>query len=120
MKMPKAMGGMSVPDISLKNLALKIAWVQRIINNDNKWNTLLRRKIPIDLKLFWYCNIHHTDMHVITNNISNVFIKHVIEAWFNYSFYNPRSCDQILRVGFTLLGIFPDITDRISSIAVGQ
>ena len=40
MKMPKAMGGMSVPDISLKNLALKIAWVQRIINNDNKWNTL--------------------------------------------------------------------------------
>ena len=31
-----------------------------------------------------------------------------------------RSCDQILRVGFTLLGIFPDITDRISSIAVGQ
>ena len=31
-----------------------------------------------------------------------------------------RSCDQILRVGFALLGIFPDITDRISSIAVGQ
>ena len=31
-----------------------------------------------------------------------------------------RGCDQIMRVGFTLLGISPDITDRISSIAVGQ
>ena len=40
MKMPTSMGGMSVPDISLKNLALKIAWVQRIKNNDNTWNTL--------------------------------------------------------------------------------
>ena len=97
MKMPKAMGGMSVPDISLmKNLALKIAWVQRIINNDNKWNTLLRRKIPIDLKLFWYCNIHHTDMHVITNHISHVFLKHVIEAWFNYSFYNPTTLNTYI------------------------
>ena len=30
--------------------------------------------------------------------------------------YKGRGCDQIMRVGFTLLGIFPDITDRISSI----
>ena len=27
-----------------------------------------------------------------------------------------RGCDQIMRVGFTLLDLFPDITDRISSI----
>ena len=38
------------------------------------------------------------------------------------SFHYPmrRGCDQIMRVVFTLLGIFPDITDRISSITVGQ
>ena len=31
--------------------------------------------------------------------------------------YNyDRSCDQLLRVGFTLFDLFPDITDRISSI----
>ena len=27
-----------------------------------------------------------------------------------------RGCDQIMRVGFTFLDLFPDITDRISSI----
>ena len=27
-----------------------------------------------------------------------------------------RGCDQIMRVGFTLLDLFPDITDRTSSI----
>ena len=26
-----------------------------------------------------------------------------------------RGCDQIMGVGFTLLGLFPDITDHISS-----
>ena len=30
--------------------------------------------------------------------------------------YACRSCDQLLRVGFTLFDLFPDITDRISSI----
>ena len=34
--------------------------------------------------------------------------------------YNSVGCDQIMRVGFTLLDLFPDITDRISSIWVGQ
>ena len=37
-----------------------------------------------------------------------------------YTCAGGRSFDRIMGVGFTLLGLFPDITDHIISIGVGQ
>ena len=46
-------------------------------------------------------------------------IELVRDIWMNNAcvkFEERRSCDQLLRVGFTLFDLFPDIADRISSI----
>ena len=50
-----------------------------------------------------YCHYHHY----------NILYQNIITAKISRE---HRSCDQLLRVGFTLFDLFPDITDRISSI----
>ncbi len=95
MKLPTCMGGMLVPDIALKNAALKIAWVQRVLNKECTFNLLIGRTIPISLDLFWYCNMNQDDVYAVTNNISNMFVKHMMQAWFKYRFNNPTNIDQI-------------------------
>jgi len=46
MKLPKEKGGVSVPDIVLKDQALKIVWVQKIMRAENTWNIMIQNKIP--------------------------------------------------------------------------
>ena len=65
--------------------------------------------------LLYYCRLYHVIFTLDIFHTTNVYHPSV---WRITDLESPR--DQILRVGFTLLGIFPDITDRISSIAVGQ
>ncbi len=53
MKLPKHLGGLSVPDIVIKNMALKIAWVPRSIGQINSWNVWLYQYFPIAPEIFW-------------------------------------------------------------------
>ncbi len=41
MKLPKLFGGLAVPDINVKNKALKIAWIPRALGQNNSWNLLV-------------------------------------------------------------------------------
>ncbi len=41
MKLPKLFGGLAVPDINVKNKALKIVWVPRALGQNNSWNFLV-------------------------------------------------------------------------------
>ena len=55
----KSQGGMLVPDISLKNKSVKAAWVQRRMSKQEvKWKVFISSKIPINLDLFWKCNLY--------------------------------------------------------------
>ena len=95
MKLPKQMGGLSVPDIVAKNTALKTAWVQRIVRKENYWNIWIYNKIPIKSELFWHCNLNKQDAIYLARNIPNALTKEIIESWFSYSFYVPTKLGQI-------------------------
>jgi len=47
MKLSKEKRGVAVPDMVLKDQALKIVWVQRIMRAENTWNIIIQNKIPI-------------------------------------------------------------------------
>ena len=57
MRLPKNYGGMSIPDICIKNNSLKIAWVQRIIKAQNSWNTMIQKYVPVNLHILWHLNM---------------------------------------------------------------
>jgi len=76
MKLPKEKGGVSAPNIVLKDQALKIVWVQRIMRAENIWNIIIQNKIPVNLKLFWNMNF---SINIITN-MTNPIIREVITS----------------------------------------
>ena len=88
MKLPKNDGGMSIPDICIKNNSLKIAWVQRIIKAQNSWNIMIQKYVPVNLHILWHLNmdIHVADATIMTADIPNQFMKEVIHAWSQYNF----------------------------------
>ena len=89
----KSQGGMLVPDISLKNKSLKAAWVQRMSKQEVKWKVFISSKIPINLDLFWKCNLNEYDATQLINNIPNRLVKEIIISWFEYSHHEP--CNKI-------------------------
>ena len=52
MKLLKEKGGVSALNIVLKDQALKIIWVQRIMRAENTWNIKIQNKLPVNLNLF--------------------------------------------------------------------
>jgi len=97
MKLPKEHGGLSVPDIFIKNFSLKIAWVQRIIKNDNSWNIMLARYLPISLNFIWKLNININDVQILTKNIPNQFMRQIISAWSIYNFHDPPNIHHVRK-----------------------
>ena len=95
MILAKEHGGMAVPDIMMKNIALKVAWVQRIVTTEAKWKSVISTHIPINLDIFWKCNMKENDVHMVTNKFRNTFVKEIIQSWFDYSYYNPSNIDSI-------------------------
>ena len=91
----KEHGGMAVPDIMMKNIVLKVAWVQRIVTTEEKWKSVISTHIPINLDIFWKCNMKENDVHMVTNKFINTFVKEIIPSWFDYSYYHPSNIDSI-------------------------
>jgi hypothetical protein len=80
MKLPKYLGGLSVPDVAIKNIALKIAWVPRAMKNScDIW---FYKNMTIPINLLWQCNMNEQDTNNITINLQNQFVKEIIESWF--------------------------------------
>ena len=75
MLLAKEHGGMAVPDIMMKNIALKVAWVQRIVTTETKWKSVISTHIPINLDIYWKCNMKENDVHMVTNKFRNTFVK---------------------------------------------
>ncbi len=95
MKLPKCLGGISVPDIYLKNIALKVAWIPRVMTGDKSWNIWFRHNVPIHFDLFWTCNMNEQDATIYCTHIQHELLKQIIQGWFKYTFYNPTDINQI-------------------------
>ncbi len=65
MKLSKYDGGMSIPDIGIKNDSLKIAWVQRIMKGNNPWNIMIQKYVPVNLDILWHLNVNLADMPIM-------------------------------------------------------
>ena len=87
LKYPKHQGGLSVPDIFVKNKALKIAWIQRLlIDNGNSWSKFIYKHTPIKSNQFWNCNLNNQDIIIVIDKCRNMMIKDIIKYWFQYKF----------------------------------
>ena len=67
----------------------------------------------VDVKAV-YAKFMFSDIKNILNDIKK-YVKLVMTSKYMLINIKSRGCDQIMRVGFTLLDLFPDITDRITS-----
>ena len=54
-----------------------------------KWKVFVSSKIPINLDLFFTCNLNEYDATPPTNNISNWLVNEIIIYWFEYSHNEP-------------------------------
>jgi hypothetical protein len=94
---PKAEGGINMTDIVTQNYSLKIAWVKRIILNDNEtptWSTFITTLFGKVKDYFWECNLKYEDVSK-SFNIKNMFSKEIIEAWCRYHFCNFENIKDI-------------------------
>ena len=75
---PRSSGGLSMTDIYTNNMALKAAWVKRIIADDNYSNfPAINHYMKTDVKLLLRCNISTIDMHQCLTKSRPTFWKDV-------------------------------------------
>ena len=95
MILAKEHGGMAVPDIMMKNIALEVAWVQRIVTTEAKWKSVISTHIPINLDIFWKCNMKENDVHMVTNKFRNFCKRNYTVMIWTIHIYNPSNIDSI-------------------------
>lgn len=96
LKQKKETGGLNVPDIFIKNKALKLLWVPRIVNGGNKIKQLLSQSLPHKSTDFLSCNLTKEDIKMVTKFCRNLFTKEILECWFEYTNSKPKTKKDIL------------------------
>ena len=94
---PKHEGGLSMPDVANQNIALKVAWVKRLINAENSgWASLVWKQLPPGGLAFFQGNMSETD--VINNPMTpkNPFWNEVLVCWAKFNYSTPETKSDIL------------------------
>ncbi len=86
--LPLTEGGISMPHLPSFNYALKLAWLRRLLDGENKgsWRSIILNQLPISDTYLWNCNLNIHDVHQLTKCIKNKFWKNVVEAWSIYNY----------------------------------
>lgn len=109
LKYHKFKGGLSAPDIFVKNKALKISWVNRIIRDNNtNWSKLLYINLPIKSNRLWHCNLNKKDAMELAKKSKNRMIVDIINYWFEYNYTNVKDVTNYgnqLVIGNSLIRI---------------
>jgi len=81
-----SVGGLRMMHIPSVITGLKIAWVKRLLDNNNSnWKCFYRQQLhPFGGNLIWYCNINPRDKCLAS--IDNSFIHEIVKSWFNVVF----------------------------------
>ena len=88
LKNSKNVGGLGMPDITIKNTALKISWVKRM-QNAKHLEIFVYRTTWIQNQDIWKCNINQNDIKILFKTTPNAFVKDIIQAWAKYAFTTP-------------------------------
>lgn len=92
----KTEGGLRVTNIEIQCMALKIAWVKRLLNGDETdlWKICVNDYIP---KEIWYGNLRENDIKHVKYIANHRFWCDVMTAWSKYSYVeNVNDIDTIL------------------------
>ena len=86
-------GGLKMPDISSMVKAMKISWVNKLINKDNNFTNIAKicAKVENFENFFKYKN----DVKYLSQNIP-LFYKQVIQSWYEIFCVQPHSKAEIL------------------------
>ena len=79
-------GGLKMLHIRSIIMGLKIAWIKRFLNDDNKgkWKCFLRLFMKsLGGDLFWYCNVKSNEKCLLVNN---TFLREILQSWCELSF----------------------------------
>ena len=95
LKLSKKDGGANLVDLSKRDSALKITWIQ-ILHNDEKMAHLVYSFVQPTLKeKIWECNLSAKDLPSLMARDRNVFWYDMLYAWcdFNYEADDAKCCD---------------------------
>ena len=97
LKLPIDKGGINMVDIRLQDKALKLSWINRLLDEDNlgTWKNLLWRQLKPIGNIFWQCNIKFVDLCKQVNIINNLW-GDILETWCEYNFHIPITKKSIL------------------------
>ena len=89
-------GGANMIDIQVQDKAIKIAWITRLVdNNEAAWKILVEQQMPNIITNIWKANIHQNDIEQICPHL-NRFWKDVLKSWCELHFYEPQTKKEVL------------------------
>ena len=90
-------GGLTMVDISSKDVAVKCSWVRRLTDDSpGFWKELVEYFIPNSKKLFWSGNLKVSDgIKLMKHN--SIFWRNIVRSWCIYNFFTPTSIEEILN-----------------------
>ena len=81
----KEEGGLKLPNLKVRNVALKIQW---IFAEDQFFVNLLNEIIPEELGItYWWCHMVDKDVDMTLAPETPVFWRQVCKHWFHWSYY---------------------------------
>ena len=87
--------GLKFPCLSTKDKSMKIAWVKRILdNNESLISPFLEDNIIINLHTFFQCNLKVTDLNKTWRSKPSSFWLDVISTWCNVNYRKPNEVDN--------------------------
>ena len=74
--------GLKFPCLSTKDESLKVAWVKRILDNEeSSISPFLARNMNINLHMFFRCNLKETDLYSSWRQKPSTFWQNVLSTW---------------------------------------
>ena len=88
-------GGLKMPHIQSYSHAIKISWIKRLmdIENKGKWKMLLNKVLleNYGITSLWECNMKETDVEISHYQ----FLEEIIKAWCKIHYKEPTSWSEV-------------------------
>ena len=88
-------GGLGMVDIHKKNMALKVAWIKRIIEGkENGVYPILVHHLKYDIDLLLKCNVSSHDSDQCWKANAPAFWKEIFKYWCNYNYVKTENVQE--------------------------
>lgn len=92
--LPYSKGGLKLHNIMIRNKAMRLAWIPKMLNESN-WANLMQSFLPIPTQMIFKCNI--SAKHVDVLGINNRLIKEIVKCWAELNLTIPKNRQQVLN-----------------------